>query len=98
MVTTTDNDTGQDASDQARMTKAQAIARLGGTQAEAAARIGVSPQAVQAWPQVLTDKLRDRVQAALWREHCADMAREMMRTRRRGAALLQARASEHADR
>lgn len=51
-----------------RMTRAQAIALLGGTQGAAARRIGVSQQAVSQWPRVLSPKLRDRVQAALWRE------------------------------
>lgn len=79
----------------ARMTKAEAIALLGGTQCEAAARIGISAQAVQGWPAVLTDKLRDRVQAVLWREHVEQMLLQQRRLRR--AALLQAPVSvEHA--
>lgn len=49
------------------MLKQQAIALLGGSVTTAATAIGVSYQAVDKWPEVLTAKLVDRVQAALWR-------------------------------
>lgn len=49
------------------MLKAQAIELLGGTVTSAAAAIGVTPQAISGWPDELTDALRDRVQAALYR-------------------------------
>jgi len=49
------------------MDKAEAIKLLGGTPGSAAAAIGISPQAVSAWPPVLTRAIADRVQAALWR-------------------------------
>lgn len=50
------------------ITKQEAIALLGGSASEAARRIGVTPQAVILWPDgILTDRTRDRVQAALWR-------------------------------
>lgn len=64
------------------MTKAEALALLGGTQAEAASRIGCTQQAIQAWPPTLTPKLRDRVQAALWREWCEQIERERARRER----------------
>lgn len=51
----------------ATMTKAEALAALGGTPTTAARAIGVTPQAVIQWPEVLSPAVRDRVQAALWR-------------------------------
>lgn len=50
------------------MLKKEAIDILGGTVTSAARAVGVSPQAVSLWPDVLTDAIRDRVQAALWRQ------------------------------
>jgi hypothetical protein len=50
------------------MLKAQAIELLGGTAKSAAAAIGVTSQAISGWPDVLTPALRDRVQAALYRQ------------------------------
>src|SRR5262245_53839216 len=61
------------------MTKAEAIALLGGTQVEAAIRVGITEQAVSNWPKVLSPKIRDRVQAVLWREHVAAREREARR-------------------
>ena len=50
------------------MLKTEAIEILGGTVTSAARAVGVSPQAVSLWPDVLTDAIRDRVQAAMWRQ------------------------------
>ena len=50
------------------MLKKEAIDILGGTVTSAARAVGVSPQAVSLWPDVLSDAIRDRVQAALWRQ------------------------------
>jgi len=36
---------------------------------QAAAEIGCTAQAVSAWPDPLPARIRDRVQAALWRRH-----------------------------
>jgi len=49
------------------MLKAEAIQSLGGTVAAAAEAIGVSYQAVDKWPDELSPRIADRVQAALWR-------------------------------
>jgi len=51
------------------MLKSKAIELLGGTVATAAARIGVSYQAVDKWPDELPARIADRVLAALAREH-----------------------------
>lgn len=51
------------------MTKKQAIKHLGGTVRLAALAIGISDKAVYKWPDVLTDKLRDRVEAAMARKN-----------------------------
>ena len=48
------------------MQKTKALEMLGGTTAAAKA-IGVSYQAVSKWPDVLTDRISDRVHAALAR-------------------------------
>lgn len=52
-----------------RMKKSEAIDLLGGTPSAAAKAIGISPSAVSQWPddEDLSDAVRDRVQAALWR-------------------------------
>lgn len=50
------------------MTKAEAIALLGGTAAAAARAIGISPAAVSLWPDDLPPRISDRVQAALFRQ------------------------------
>lgn len=49
------------------MEKSEAIKSLGGTVKVAAAMVGVSEAAVYMWPDPLPDRIRDRVQAALWR-------------------------------
>lgn len=51
----------------AAMLKTEAIELLGGTPSAAAAAIGVKPQAVSGWPDVLPARIADRVQAALYR-------------------------------
>lgn len=51
------------------MEKAHAIKVLGGTVAEAARAIGISSSAVTQWPDVLPDRIADRVLAALARRH-----------------------------
>jgi DNA-binding transcriptional regulator YdaS (Cro superfamily) len=53
----------------ARMKKAHALKLLGGSVADAAAAIGVSSSAVSQWPDVLPDRIADRVLAALARKH-----------------------------
>lgn len=50
-----------------KMTKHEALELLGGSAESAAREIGVTHQAIYAWPDVLTDAIRDRVQAALYR-------------------------------
>jgi hypothetical protein len=49
------------------MDKSEALRLLGGT-AEAAREIGVTAQAIGQWPDPLTPKIADRIQAALWRK------------------------------
>ena len=44
--------------------KTEAIEMLGGSTREVAAALGVSYQAVDKWPDVLSDKVADRVLAA----------------------------------
>lgn len=62
------------------MKKQDAINLLGGTVTDAANAIGIMPQAISQWPEVLPDRIADRVIAALarkdpkgwaktWREH-----------------------------
>lgn len=50
------------------MLKTEAIQILGGTASDAAKAIGITPQAISDWPDVLTAAIRDRVQAALYRK------------------------------
>lgn len=50
------------------MKKTEAIAQLGGSIAEAAKAVGVTYHAVRQWPDVLPQRIADRVQAALWRQ------------------------------
>ena len=59
------------------MTKADALMLLGGNAGTAAARIGITRQAVNNWPEVLSDKIRDRVYSAMWREMMARYSAEM---------------------
>lgn len=49
------------------MLKTEAIELLGGSISAAADAIGISYQAVNQWPDELTDAIRDRVQAVMWR-------------------------------
>ncbi len=51
------------------MNKQQAIEILGGTVGAAAEAVGVSASAVSQWPDVLPDRIADRVLAALARRH-----------------------------
>ena len=50
------------------MEKIKAIEMLGGSIKEAADAIGISYQAVRDWPDVLSDRIADRVHAALARK------------------------------
>ncbi len=51
------------------MDKAHAIKVLGGSVSAAAQAIGISSSAVTQWPDVLPDRIADRVLAALARRH-----------------------------
>lgn len=53
------------------MLKTRAIELLGGSVSAASKAIGITYQAVDKWPDILTPALRDRVQAALYRQHLA---------------------------
>jgi hypothetical protein len=53
----------------AGMQKSKAIELLGGSIAAAASAIGVSYQAVDKWPEVLPDRIADRVLAVQARRH-----------------------------
>ena len=57
------------------MKKTDAISKLGGSKAEAARAIGISYQAVDKWPEKLTPKIKDRVQAAFVRRYPDDWAK-----------------------
>jgi len=50
------------------MDKLKAIEMLGGTVRSAADAIGISYQAVKDWPDVLTARIADRVEAAVARK------------------------------
>lgn len=50
------------------MIKSKAIELLGGTTAAAADAVGISYQAVDKWPEVLPDRIADRVMAAVARQ------------------------------
>lgn len=50
------------------MQKTEAIELLGGSLSEAARVVGISYQAVSKWPDTLSPRVADRVQAALWRQ------------------------------
>lgn len=54
---------------QCAMLKQKAIELLGGTVTAAANAIGVTYQAVDKWPDVLPDRISDRVLAVLARKH-----------------------------
>ncbi len=49
------------------MLKTQAIELLGGNPTAAAKAIGITSQAVNDWPEVLPPRIKDRVEAALYR-------------------------------
>jgi hypothetical protein len=51
------------------MLKSKAIELLGGSTTTAAAAVGISYQAVDKWPDVLPDRIADRVLAVLARKH-----------------------------
>ena len=51
------------------MLKTEAIRLLGGTNASAAAAIGITASAVSQWPDVLPATIEDRVVAAIARKH-----------------------------
>lgn len=51
------------------MLKQKAIELLGGSVTTAAEAIGISYQAVNQWPDVLPDRISDRVLAAVARKH-----------------------------
>jgi hypothetical protein len=77
--------------DDETMTKGEALALLGGSAIHAAIKIGVTQQAVSSWPDVLTPKLRDRVQAAMWRDHLRrsrERAAYRQAVKREASALL----------
>lgn len=57
------------------MEKTRAIELLGGTISSAAQEIGCSYQAVRQWPEVLTRRIADRVEAALARRNDASRRR-----------------------
>lgn len=50
------------------MLKTEAIQLLGGTPSAAAEAIGITPQAVSDWPDILSPRISDRVHAAMARQ------------------------------
>jgi len=58
------------------MLKTEAIKMLGGTPTAAAHAIGITPQAVNDWPDELSARVSDRVYAALARQKQAEEAQE----------------------
>ena len=56
------------------MLKTQAIELLGGTRAAAAKAIGISYQAVNAWPDELPPRIADRVYAVWGKKNMPDQA------------------------
>ncbi len=60
------------------MKKEKAIELLGGTVAKAAEAIGITYQAVDKWPPVLSKKIEDRVYAALARRVMPGMLSHMV--------------------
>ncbi len=57
------------------LTKTQAIELLGGSKTRAAKAIGCTVQAVSKWPEVLSDRIADRVIAAQMRMQSRKTAR-----------------------
>lgn len=60
------------------MLKSEAIALLGGDIASAARAVGVTYQAVEKWPDVLPERIADRVVAAKARELMPESMRELL--------------------
>lgn len=54
------------------MLKTKAIEMLGGSPTAAAEAIGITPQAVSQWPDVLPPRIADRVEAAAARKQDAE--------------------------
>jgi hypothetical protein len=65
------------------MRKSEALQLLGGTPASAASAIGITPQAVYAWPEELPATIADRVLAALYRKQQAEAEAPKTPKRRR---------------
>lgn len=61
------------------MLKTEALELLGGTVTAASKAIGISPAAVSQWPDTLSDQVRDRVQAALFRKAIEGVVANEMR-------------------
>jgi hypothetical protein len=57
------------------MKKSKAIELLGGSKSAAAAAIGISYQAVDKWPEDLTERIADRVYAVIARRAFPDIER-----------------------
>lgn len=68
------------------MNKCEALANFSSVKA-AADEIGCTPEAVRMWPDPLPPRIRDRVQAALWRRHCANAAKSEGEGDRHAASL-----------
>ena len=62
------------------MLKTQAIELLGGTRAAAAKAIGISYQAVNAWPDELPPRIADRVYAVWGKKNMPDQAQAPVNT------------------
>lgn len=61
------------------MRKTEGIEVLGGSARSAAEAIGVSPQAVCDWPELLPPRIADRVVAAWARQHLRDALPPVLR-------------------
>ncbi len=57
------------------LTKTEAIKMLGGSKSSAAKAIGCTVQAVHKWPEMLSDRIADRVIAAQMRQQKRKPAR-----------------------
>lgn len=68
------------------MLKQEALKLLGGTASAAARAIGVTPQAVNDWPDALPPRIADRVQAALWRQSQSEPQPKPKRRRKQPVA------------
>lgn len=62
------------------MKKIEAIKLLGGSITDAAKEIGVTYQAVHDWPDELSDRIADRVIAALARKNNLDAIKEQSKS------------------